>query len=150
MSPTIAENYSRQGTVLTYGIKDSSISHGVSMAAKTLAETYKTVQSHFYVGFSKDITEAKFQRLATVWKAETGHYSMSYQKIEHPAYQRIIGLGKPALPYIFDDLCRTQDDWFWALESITEVNPVKSESLGKPRAMAIDWIAWGMKHGYIR
>jgi hypothetical protein len=137
-------------SVLIYGIKDYSISHGVSKVAKNLGDMYQAVEKHFYIGFSKDITEAKFNRLAAVWKSETSHLSMTYQKVEHPAYQKIIGIGKDALPYIFEDLSRNQSDWFWALQSITEVNPVKEEDLGNVYAMSIAWIAWGMKNGYVR
>ncbi len=37
-------------------------------------------------------------------------------------YQRIIGIGWPVVPLILDELQREPDQWFWALEAITDEN----------------------------
>jgi hypothetical protein len=63
-------------------------------------------------------------------------------------YQRIIGMGAAAVPLLLEELQREPDQWFWALEAITEANPVPAEDAGKVRRMAQAWIDWGNQHGY--
>ena len=64
-------------------------------------------------------------------------------------YQQIIGLGQPAVPLILEELQREPDHWFWALEAITQENPVPQEARGKVRQMAQAWIAWGKQQGHL-
>src|SRR6202167_3972691 len=65
----------------------------------------------------------KFHRLAQQWYGETGMISMLHKKVMHPAYQRIIGMGKDALPFIFKELKEKRGHWLWALCSITGEDP---------------------------
>ena len=67
----------------------------------------------------------------------------------HPAYQSIIGLGEKAVPLLLDELRRDPDHWFWALKSITRVDPVPAEDIGRLQRMADAWLAWGKDEGYI-
>ncbi len=60
---------------------------------------------------------------------------------------RIIGMGWPVVPLILEELEREPDQWFWALESITEENPVPPEASGRVRLMAQAWIEWGKQQG---
>jgi hypothetical protein len=64
-------------------------------------------------------------------------------------YQRIIGMGLPVVPLILEELRREPDQWFWALEAITDENPVPAEDAGNVRAMADAWIEWGRQHGHL-
>ena len=64
-------------------------------------------------------------------------------------YQRIIGMGWPAVPLILEELQREPDQWFRALESITEHNPVPPEAMGKVRMMALAWVRWGEQQGIL-
>jgi hypothetical protein len=66
-----------------------------------------------------------------------------------PPYQRIIGMGLPAVPLILEELRREPNQWFWALEAITEGNPVPMAVAGKVREMADAWIEWGKRHGFL-
>ena len=66
-----------------------------------------------------------------------------------PSYQRIIGMGMPAVPLILEELQREPNQWFWALEAITDANPVPPEDAGRVRKMAQAWIDWGKQHGFI-
>jgi hypothetical protein len=66
-----------------------------------------------------------------------------------PSYQQIIGIGEPAVPLLLEELRREPDHWFWALEAITMANPVPKEASGKIRQMAMAWIEWGIREGYI-
>ena len=44
---------------------------------------------------------------------------------------------------------REPDQWFWALEAITEQNPVPPEAMGKVRQMAEAWVRWGEQGGIL-
>ena len=65
------------------------------------------------------------------------------------SYQSIIGMGDPAIPLLLEELQREPDHWFWALEMITEQDPVPSEAVGRVNEMAQAWIEWGKKQGYL-
>lgn len=94
--------------------------------------------------------ETRFTRLASKWKRETGHLSAVEKISINPAYQQIIGMGADALPLIFAELKAEPDHWFWALRSITGIDPVPETSRGKVKQMAKLWIAWGKKNGHAR
>jgi hypothetical protein len=64
-------------------------------------------------------------------------------------YQQIIGMGWEAVSLILEELRREPDQWFWALEAITDENPVPPEAAGKVRQMAQAWIDWGRTHGLL-
>src|SRR6476469_7931370 len=84
-----------------------------------------------------------FRELANTWHKETGYKSSVQDKAMHPAYQRIIGLGQPAIPLILDELQTRPDHWFWALRAITGDNPVPEDQQGNIKVMAKDWLDWG-------
>ncbi len=89
----------------------------------------------------------RFRRLATEWKDQSRYLSNSAQMAMLPSYQRIIGMGPAVVPLILDELRREPDHWFWALEAITEQNPVPPEAMGKVRLMAEAWVRWGERQG---
>lgn len=64
-------------------------------------------------------------------------------------YQQIIGMGQAALPLILAELAREPDHWFWALEAITQEDPVPAEARGKVPEMADAWLAWGKQKGIV-
>jgi|SRR6516164_8622163 hypothetical protein len=90
----------------------------------------------------------RFQQLVADWKEQSHYLSNTAQMAMLKPYQRIIGMGQPAIPLILEELRREPDQWFWALESITGQNPVPSEAMGKVRQMAEAWIEWGQRRGY--
>ena len=91
----------------------------------------------------------RFQRLKAEWKEKSRPMSNTAQMAMLPSYQKIIGMGLEAVPFILEELRREPDQWFWALEAITEENPVPAEAAGKVRQMAEAWIEWGKRHGFI-
>jgi transposase-like protein len=94
--------------------------------------------------------ERRFGVLAGQWKKETRFVSNVTTKAMHVAYQKIIGMGQVAVPFILKDLQENgPDDWFWALYVITDVNPITEHITGDMRAMAEAWLAWGKKAGYL-
>ena len=63
----------------------------------------------------------------------------------HPAYQKIIGMGKDALPFIFRELATSGGDWIWALEMIVrKENPASGKAKFKDAKEA--WLNWGREH----
>jgi hypothetical protein len=92
--------------------------------------------------------EQRFLALADEWRRSQGVTSSLTQLVMHPAYQQIIGMGKAAVPLIFRELEKNPDHWFWALKSITGVDPVSEENRGNIRQMAKLWLEWGSKQGY--
>jgi hypothetical protein len=91
----------------------------------------------------------RFQRLAAEWKAKSRHMSNTAQMAMLPSYQKIIGMGMDAVPLILEELQREPNQWFWALEAITEENPVPPEAAGKVRQMADAWVEWGRGRGLV-
>lgn len=67
----------------------------------------------------------------------------------HPAYQRIIGLGAPAIPLILKELQERGGQWYWALRAITNESPVADEEAGNIPSMKAAWLRWGASRGHI-
>ena len=91
----------------------------------------------------------RFQRLASEWKQQSRFLSNTAQMALLRPYQRIIGMGQPVVPLILEELERDPDQWFWALEAITEENPVSPAAVGNVRQMADAWLQWGREHGFV-
>jgi len=87
----------------------------------------------------------RFRRHTAEWKQKTRYLSNTAQMALLQPYQRIIGMGMPVVPLILEELQREPDQWFWALEAITEENPVPPEAAGNVRQMAQAWIEWGRR-----
>ena len=88
-------------------------------------------------------TEREFHALARQWRTETKHLSSSQAMIQHPAYQKIVGLGLAALPVLLRELQQRPDHWFWALRAIS------GEDAARPgatfRQAVEDWVRWGLR-----
>jgi hypothetical protein len=84
----------------------------------------------------------RFQDLVRQWKEATLFLSSITDMAMHHAYQQIIGMGRDALPLLFEELRREPDHWFWALQAITGVNPVPIQERGDTTKMTQAWLAW--------
>jgi hypothetical protein len=91
--------------------------------------------------------EEKFQRLVRQWRKETRHLSSVKTISMNEAYQKIIGMGKAALPFILRDLQRTRDHWLWALNAIADENPASNAKEFDESVEA--WLEWGKNQGYL-
>ena len=80
--------------------------------------------------------------MVDVWREETSGYSLSYQITAHPAYRRIIGMGRPALPLIFEYLAEHGGQWYVALHAITNADPVPEEAKGRREQAREAWLDW--------
>lgn len=95
----------------------------------------------------EDLAET-FAQLVHQWQEETAISSLIAQRVMHPAYQRIIGLGPRALPLIVQELEQRPDHWFWALRAISGDDPtIPGDNFVKSRD---NWLKWGRARGYIR
>jgi hypothetical protein len=91
--------------------------------------------------------EQKFKRLAKEWRKETRHVSSVREMSMNWSYQKIIAMGKPAIPFILRDLQRTRDHWLWALNMIIDENPIPQTEIFDEAVDA--WLDWGRKRGYL-
>lgn len=111
----------------------------VRLASNARAEAYK-----------RESVADRFSRLTESWRESRTLLPLSASRMAmHPAYQEIIGMGRDALPLILFELERKVDHWFWALRSITGIDPVRPEHRGDLNAMAADWIRWGSNQGIL-
>lgn len=94
--------------------------------------------------------QSRFRALAADWKQQSKYLSNTAQMVMLRPYQRIIGMGLPAVPLILGELQREPDQWYWALEAITGENPVPAEDAGLVRAEADAWLAWGRREGFVQ
>ena len=87
--------------------------------------------------------------LAEEWRIGTRFTSSLTEMIAHPAYQQIIAIGLPALPFLLAELQRAPDHWFWALGKITGENPVPDSDSGDLEKMTAAWLDWGRRNEFI-
>lgn len=88
------------------------------------------------------INVAEFSSLVRVWRQETLLLSSPSEKAMHPAYQRIIALGAPALPLVIEELRAKGGQWFWALRYLANHDPVPQEHWGNVQLMKAAWLHW--------
>ena len=89
----------------------------------------------------------EFQTLASQWKKETIAASSLSDIFTHPAYQRIMAMGKPALPFILRDLQQNSGYWFHALRFIVGKDiAAGTETISDARSA---WLEWGYQNGYL-
>ncbi len=113
---------------------------GVGVRARQPSKLTHTINAAFRKEFSSH---------AKKWQEDTAFLSSLEDIALHPSYQRIIGMGRDALPLIFKDLQKSPNHWFWALYFITGENPVPAAAEGNMQAMAEAWLAWGKERGLV-
>ncbi len=99
-----------------------------------------------YIATTPD--QQTFERLADEWEHDRPRGADIEQMTKHPAYQRIIAMGEPAVPWLLQRLAEKPDHWFVALNAITGARPVSPESRGRIKEMAQAWLNWGRQQGY--
>lgn len=91
----------------------------------------------------------RFRELRNDWKSKTRHLSNTAQISLVFSYQKIIGMGPAVVPLILSELEKEPDLWFWALEAITDANPVSESDAGDIEASARVWVQWGRDKGLL-
>jgi len=97
--------------------------------------------------FDSGANEKLFRDLADQWRRDTRYLSSVTRMAMHPAYQRIIGMGRPALPFILKELQQRGDHWLWALFAITGEDPASPDATFHEAVQA--WLEWGRQKGYL-
>jgi hypothetical protein len=97
--------------------------------------------------------EDRLREQAEKWENETGHLSSPTQRIIHPSYQAILGIGlehrEETLRFLLRDLRENRRAWFWALSYLAQDNPIKSSDAGKMDKMIGAWMSWGKEKGLL-
>lgn len=101
-------------------------------------------------GDEKGETAVAFRSLADRWHREAGMLSSMTKKFGHPAYQKIIALGKPALPHILQELRDRPAYWFKALEAIAGTSPIPEGQRTDLTGATDAWLKWGVEMGYLK
>lgn len=89
----------------------------------------------------------EFNRLAREWEAETAIYSFVDMKVSHPAYRKIINLGKDVIQYLLRDMRDSPGYWSDALVELTGNDPVPDDAATLDDVAAA-WVKWGRSAGY--
>jgi hypothetical protein len=88
----------------------------------------------------------EFKTLVQEWKRDTRFKSFLGDRVTHPSYLAIIGMGPDAVPLIIEDLRNTREHWLVALHAITRQDPAPSNATFGDAVDA--WLAWGKEQGY--
>ncbi|MCQ3808909.1 MAG: hypothetical protein KTV16_16815 [Acidimicrobiia bacterium] len=95
-----------------------------------------------------DELQKRFDELARNWKEGTLVMSSSPQIYAHDAYRQIVDLGEQVLPFIFDELRRSNDiHWIQALVEISDFRHPKSGAT--PDEVIQAWLRWGNARGLV-
>jgi|HubBroStandDraft_2_1064218.scaffolds.fasta_scaffold767949_1 hypothetical protein len=91
----------------------------------------------------------QFQELLESWRDETAGLSSTTRIVMNDAYQKIIGLGEPAVPLLLRELANGADHLGWALRAITREDPVPRDAAGDVERIAQIWLEWGRENDKI-
>ncbi len=100
-----------------------------------------------YGSLADDHTRERFTNLAESWESDTAFTSSVDAMVLHQNYQEIIGMGKAALPFIFERLHQSPASWFWALRAIVGFDV--AEGAVTSEEAADKWYEWGAENGYV-
>jgi len=115
------------------------------------AALWSSYDSIFERSITQAVTRTKkklFKHLLNEWESGRQRGVSVEQMSMHPSYQRIVGMGQDAVPFLLEELERKPRHLFWALHAITGADPVPEQSRGKIKEMANAWIEWGRGQGY--
>lgn len=90
----------------------------------------------------------EFQTLAKQWHEDTAFLSNPSTIAEHPNCQKIIKMGKVAIPWILKDLEKNGGQWYIPLRQICLANnfvppEIPEEDAGRIKIMNKIWLDWG-------
>ncbi|SRR6266545_678039 len=108
--------------------------------------TFKDHAGYVLVESDEEL-ERKFRLLADQWRRETRYISSLSKMSMHSAYQKIVGMGKPAIPLILRELQKSGGHWLWALHVITDEDPAPVDADFDEAVSA--WLNWGKRNHFI-
>ena len=131
---------------------ESAIIIGLSSSKTVKWEAYESneagVINNQVVVLIKEATSLRFSLLLEIWHRERRFTSSVSNIIKCASYQKIIEMGKSALPLILVQLKQEGNDpdhWFVALETITGEDPIPENAYGNMLKMAEAWLSWAEK-----
>lgn len=134
----------------TGGIAFQPPSPASSPESDALLRMWGEAVIHFLLPATRTVSvEDDLEQLADEWRQGTALMSSVTDIVLHPAYQRIIGKGRSALPFLLHSLEKHPEHWFWALRAITGVDPVAPEDVGRVKKMTEAWVQWGRQQKII-
>jgi hypothetical protein len=104
-------------------------------------------QSFPYLRLQAERLRPEFAALVEQWQLDTRHLSLICKKITHEDYFRIIGMGRPVIPLLLEELRKRPAHWFAALRATANVDP--SPEGATPSQAREAWLEWGKSRGYI-
>lgn len=94
--------------------------------------------------------ERRFERLVFEWKEQRNGYSSDPLELAMCIpYQKIIAMGPGVIPLVLRELEKQPDHWFWALNMLTDANPIAPGHRGNFSNMVEDWLRWGRENGFL-
>ena len=88
----------------------------------------------------------EFHKQVIRWRSETFFFSLVKDRVEHPAFQKIVSMGQKVVPLIVSELREQPDFLFLALHAITGENPVTPQSQGRPDDIINAWLIWAERN----
>ncbi len=98
--------------------------------------------------FASRELQAEFHALVDQWQTETSFHSSLGEIFTNQAYQRIMAMGRDALPLILAELRRKPGHWFYALEKIAGRDMAEGAKTFAEARTA--WLRWGRDNNYMR
>ncbi len=92
--------------------------------------------------------QQRFAELVSEWRRTRGHSPKIKDLVMNSAYQRIIGMGEPAIPLILREMEREPDHWSWAMTAISGEDPVPHTARGRLDQTTAAWVKWAHEKGY--
>jgi hypothetical protein len=108
-----------------------------------------SVATFEWPAIARESAEGRFHRLAEQWDEESAFMSSVTEMVMLPSYQKIIGMGWAAVPFMLEDLKNEPRHWFAALRAITDINPVSPDDAGNVKKMAEAWVNWGRQNSIV-
>jgi hypothetical protein len=99
------------------------------------------------VKVAADPLEWEFKKLVKQWKEDTFFLSSLTKQFNHPAYLRIMAMGKEGLPFVLREIQNSQDNWFYALKFMAGEDAAAGIKNFEEAKAA--WVGWGYKNNYI-
>lgn len=135
-------------------IAESLLEHdrGMGEESDLVKDCFREIIDHYFfepISRQEADPSVRFLMLKDRWEAETVFLSSITRIAMHPAYQEIIGMGLPAVPLILAEMERKPAHWFWALKSITGIDPTLPQDKGHIRRMTEAWLRWGREQGHV-
>lgn len=89
----------------------------------------------------------EFKLRVAEWNESTKLISSTSRLFSNPAYQRIVGMGKPAIKYVLKELQNDSGRWFHALKYMAGMDAAEGCNNYKDAKEA--WLKWGRDNNYI-